>query len=78
MLTRRSGEVKKTEDDDDEENLVPKGKGVEKEERVRIYEGIKEQLLGSDIKTTGAPLIHFEVQRIVLKTFFVSDNVKPC
>jgi centrosomal protein CEP76 len=56
-----ASKVKKTEDDDDEENLVPKGKGVEKEERVRIYEGIKEQLLGSDIKTTGAPLIHFEV-----------------
>jgi centrosomal protein CEP76 len=53
--------VKKSDDDDDEENLVPKGKGVEKEERVRIYEGIKEQLVGSDIKTTGAPLIHFEV-----------------
>merc|ERR1719247_3745789 len=56
-----ASKAKKTEDDDDEENQVPKGKGVEKEERVRIYEGIKEQLLGSDIKTTGAPLIHFEV-----------------
>ena len=57
----RSAEVKKTDDDEDEENLVPKGKGAEKEERVRIYEGIKEQLVGSDIKTTGAPLIHYEV-----------------
>jgi centrosomal protein CEP76 len=56
-----ASKVKKTDDDEDEENLVPKGKGAEKEERVRIYEGIKEQLVGSDIKTTGAPLIHYEV-----------------
>jgi hypothetical protein len=56
-----ASKVKKSEDDDDDANLVPQGKGIEKEERVRIYEGIKEQLVGSDIKTTGAPLIHFEV-----------------
>merc|ERR1719247_175248 len=49
------------DEDEDEDNPKPKGKGVEKEHQVRIYEGLKEPLIGSDIKTTGAPLIKFEL-----------------
>lgn len=55
------GGAKAADEDEDEEDAKPKGKGIEKEHKVRIYEGLKEQLIGSDIKTNGAPLIKFEM-----------------